>query len=62
MWVCMCISVGVRGGGLEGYVFCCNNLYHGFQKIRYVCFIISLNAFDVATKFFFTFLIVFNET
>ena len=55
MWVCMCISVGVRGGGLEGYVFCCNNLYDGFQKIRYVCLIISLKAFDVATKFFFTF-------
>ena len=52
MWVCMCVSVGVRGGRLEGYVFCCNNLYYGFQNIWYVCFIISLNAFDVATKLF----------
>ena len=22
----MCVGVGVRGGGLEGYVFCCDNL------------------------------------
>ena len=21
--------VGVRGGSLEGYVFCCDNLYYG---------------------------------
>ena len=29
-----CVGVGVfvcfRGGWLEGYVFCCNNLYYGF--------------------------------
>ncbi len=23
-------STGVRGGGLEGYVFCCDNLHYGF--------------------------------
>ena len=35
-WVCVCIwvgmgmgmCVGVRGGGLEGYVFCCDHLYY----------------------------------
>ena len=24
------VWVGVRGGGLEGYVSCCDNLYYGF--------------------------------
>ena len=54
MWVCMC--VGVRGGGPEGYVFCCDNLYYGFfsfnsfNPIR-LLIIISLNAFDGALMF-----------
>ena len=63
MWVC----VGVRGGGLEEYVFCCDNLYCEFYSIfdffffNPVCLfiIISLNAFDVALMFFFTFFIFF---
>ena len=37
--VCVCrlgagvwvwVGVGVRGGGLVGYNFCCDNLYYGF--------------------------------
>ena len=38
MWVCRLgeehiqvgTCVGVRGGGLEGYVFCCDNSYYNF--------------------------------
>ena len=47
MWVCMC--VGVWGGGLEGYVFCCDNLYYGFDfcfpsvlLIQHVCLLLSV--------------------
>ena len=44
-------STGVRGGGLEGYVFCCDNLHYGFPllflKSSLSGFIIALNAFDV---------------
>ena len=61
MWVCMC--VGVWGGGLEGYVFCCDNFYYGFDFFPFSSFnptclfiIISLNAFDVALMFFLLFL------
>ena len=52
--------MGVRGGGLEGYVFCCDNLHYGFPffssfffKSSLSGFIIALNAFDVV--FFFLF-------
>ena len=61
----MCVGVGVyvcfRGGWLEGYVFCCNNLYYGFKKypVYYYYYknnnikmsgevIINLNVFYVA--------------
>ena len=47
VWVWVCIGVGVhvwRGGvrgrgAVEGYVFCCDNLYYGFNFnfIQYVC-------------------------
>ena len=45
MWVCIGVGVhvwrgGVRGrGAVEGYVFCCDNLYYGFYFyfIQYVC-------------------------
>ena len=45
MWVCMC--VGVRGGGIEGYVFCCDNLYYGFfggfkKEFQYVSLLLSV--------------------
>ena len=42
--------MGVRGGELDGYVFCCDNLYCGFSISNPVCLFIinSLNAFDVA--------------
>ena len=51
--------MGVRGGGLEGYVFCCDNLHYGFPFLTFFFFfksslsgfIITLNAFDV--HFFF---------
>ena len=49
--------MGVRGGGLEEYVFCCDNLYYGFPFLTFFFFfffksslsgfIITLNAFDV---------------
>ena len=59
MWVCMCVSVGVRGGALEGYVSCSNYLYYGFKKIRYVCFIIVKSIYAYVFYFIFYFL---NET
>ena len=31
VWVWVCMGVGVRGGGLEEYIFCCDNLYCGFS-------------------------------
>ncbi len=53
-------SMGVRGGGLEGYVFCCDNLRYGFPfffffffKSSLSGFIIALNAFDVLFILFF---------
>ena len=58
--------MGVRGGGLEGYVFCCDNLHYGFPFLTFLFlffksslsgFIIALNAFDVVFFFFF-----FNES
>ncbi len=50
--------MGVRGGGLEGYVFCCDNLHYGFPflfffKSSLSGFIIALNAFDVLFILFF---------
>ncbi len=53
--------MGVRGGGLEGYVFCCDNLRYGFPffffffffKSSLSGFIIALNAFDVLFILFF---------
>ena len=60
MWVCMC--VGVLGDGLEGHVFCYDNLCYGFYflticltffKFQCVCLLIPvLNAFDIAPLFF----------
>ena len=55
--------MGVRGGGLEGYVFCCDNLHYGFPFLTFYFifksslsgFIIALNAFDVFFFFFFFF-------
>ena len=51
VWVCMRVGmgVGVRGGGLEGYVFCCYHLYYGvsfltFFLIQYVCLLIEYLA------------------
>ena len=26
-----CVGVGVQGGEVEGYVFCCDDLYYGFS-------------------------------
>ena len=47
VWVYMC--VGVQGGGLQGYGFCCDNLDYGFyfldikKKIQYVfCLLLSV--------------------
>ena len=48
------MCVGVRGGGLQEYVCCCDNLYYGFSFLLYfnlVCMFISLNAFHVAPMF-----------
>ena len=51
--------MGVRGGGLEGYVFCCDNLHYGFPffffffKSSLSGFIITLNAFHVFLFLFF---------
>ena len=55
-WVSsICGWVGVRRGGLEGYIFCCDNLHYGFIYLFIYLFIfnpvclfiiISLNAFD----------------
>ena len=53
----------IQGGGLEGYVFFCDNLYRGFTFLTFIFFsflnpvclfiiIISLNAFVVALMFF----------
>ena len=61
---CGCGWVGVRGGGLEGYVFCCDSLYYGFYFFDFknnplsvfLLLIITLNAFDRALMFFIYFL------
>ena len=42
VWVCVCICVNVREVGLEGFVFCCNNLYDVFS------FWLFITSFDVA--------------
>ena len=59
MGQCGSVCVGVRGGGLEGCIFCGDNLHYGFSCVTLnpVCLliIISLNAFDVALMFLFTF-------
>ena len=33
------VKYGVRGGGLEGYVFCCDNLHYGFPFLTFFYFI-----------------------
>ena len=35
-------SMGVRGGGLEGYVFCCDNLRYGFPFFSFFFFLFFL--------------------
>ena len=64
-YMCGCICVvGVRRGGLEGYVFCCDSLYYGFYFFDFknnplsvfLLLIITLNAFDRALMFFIYFL------
>ena len=47
--VCVCICVNVREVGIEGFVFCCNNLYDVFSfrlLLNPVCLFIT--SFDVA--------------
>ena len=39
------------GGGPEGYVFCCNNIYCGIFNPKCLLIIINLNAFDVALAY-----------
>ena len=56
------VYVGVRGGGLEGDVSCCDNLYYVFVVVVFinlVCLfiIINLDAFDVALIFLFVFVL-----
>ena len=56
------VYVGVRGGGLEGDVSCCDNLYYVFVVVVFinlVCLfiIINLDAFDVALIFLFDFVL-----
>ena len=57
--------VSIQGGGLDGYVFFCDNLYRGFsflifffsQFLNLVCMFITinLNAFVIALMFFYIF-------
>ena len=46
MRVCMC--GGVRGGGLDGYVFCCANLYYDLFLIQYTFLLLLLLVVVVA--------------
>ena len=61
------MCVGVRGGGLDGYVFCCDNSYYGFSfglliihmSVGYYQFkCCALTCFDVFTLYVY----IFNET
>ena len=38
----VCVCGGVRGGGLDGYVFCCVNLYYDLFLIQYTCLLLLL--------------------
>ena len=49
--VCGCVYMCVLGGGddwvsgrgeQEEYAFCCDNLYHEFVLIQYVCLLLSI--------------------
>ena len=77
LWECVCVCahthtlVRVWEGGLEGYVFCCDNSYYRFSFLTFsllylkknqICLfiIISLNAFAVVLTFFFFTLFIFK--
>ena len=49
-----CVFMWVLGGGwLQGYVFCCDNLYYRlFFNPICLFYIINLNAFDTALMLF----------
>ena len=64
VWVCVCMCVSVRGVGLEGFVFCCDNLYdtfsfgHFLNRVR--LFIISFDVALLSFFFYIVFLAPFN--